>query len=264
MKQSKKPFARANAMPEMALTIGLLFLLLFGGINMALLGYNQLQADGATYVAARAAAAHPTAPSAAASAVAAVFPNFNKSLITVQAPINGLVQATYSSTSPGLTLLGGNTGRFNVFARSAEASFTTTAPASTIAFTVGDSNGMTTLANYQGAYKVWLAQKLPMISSGCAGIKGTGGTCYDDSEFLAHCEAYANLKFTYTDKSNNPTENDAKDARNVEKTTKQSNWDPGTSGSHNATIYGWDASPHTYASPSGKSKAILGKGNATC
>jgi hypothetical protein len=48
-------FSRGNAVPETALTMGLVLLLLLGLVKLTLVGYEQSEADGAAFVAARAA-----------------------------------------------------------------------------------------------------------------------------------------------------------------------------------------------------------------
>ncbi len=47
--------SRGNAVPETALTMGLVLLVLLGLVKLALVGYEQSEADGAAFVAARAA-----------------------------------------------------------------------------------------------------------------------------------------------------------------------------------------------------------------
>lgn len=262
---------RGNALPETALIMGLFFLLLFGSLNMAFLGFNQMQADGATYIAARAAAAHPTAaPSAVASALAAVFPRVNAANV-VLTQVGSLVQATYTTTSPGLVLLGNNgTGNFNIYSREVEASFGSTgaigtAVGSQFPYTVG-SSGLVALNNYPSARNIWLAQTIKIISSGCKSPMGltSATTCYDASEFSAHCAGYANLKFTPVDPKI-PTVVRTNNAREKE-LLKTSNWNPSTANSKNSIIYGWDASPHTFATPGYDAKPIKGGGpsNAQC
>jgi Flp pilus assembly protein TadG len=261
---------RGAALPETALTMGLFFLLLFGSINMAFLGYNQMQADGATYVAARAAAANPTgAPSAAASAVAAVFPRVPAGAVTVT-QVGGLVQAVYSGTSPGLLLLGNKgTGNFNIYSREVETSFGSsgaigTAIGSQYPYAVG-SSGLVTLKNYPSTYSIWLAQTIKIVASGSChngnlGTKSTT-TCYEADEFAAHCEGYSALKFTASDKTI-PATPSPTNAREKE-LLRPTNWDPNTSGSKNSIIYGWDASPHTYTTPKYGVKAIVTGGTLT-
>jgi len=261
---------RGAALPETALTMGLFFLLLFGSINMAFLGYNQMQADGATYIAARAAAAHPTgAPSAAASAVAAVFPRVPAGAVTVS-QVGTLVQAVYSGTSPGLLLLGNNgTGNFNVYSREVETAFGTTGAIPTslgtrFPYTVG-SSGYVVLKNYPSSYNIWLAQVIGIVASASChnGNLGTKSktTCYAADEFASHCEAYAALKFTNTDKTI-PTVVSTNNAREKEILNKN-NWDPNTALSKNSVIYGWDTGAHTYTTPKYGVKQIVGGGTVT-
>ena len=268
MRDTEKKNGRGVALPETALMMGLFFLLLFGSINMALLGFSQMEADGATYIAARAAVANPSsAPSAAASAVANIFPHLTGGTLSVQT-IGNLVQATYQGTSPGLLLLNNKgTGNFNIYSREVEPTMGSssnigTALGSQYPYTVG-SSGLVALNNHGSTYNIWLAQTIKIVSSascnnGKIGKGKSTTTCYDASEFAAHCEAYANLKFTNSDKTI-PTTQNASNAREKE-LSKTSNWNPNTSGSKNSVIYGWDASPHTHATPAYGSSAIVSGG----
>ncbi|HEY0798662.1 MAG TPA: hypothetical protein VGD50_05900, partial [Candidatus Baltobacteraceae bacterium] len=52
----KMHFDRGNAMPETALTMSLVLLVFFGLIKIALIGYEQAEVDGASFVAAHASA----------------------------------------------------------------------------------------------------------------------------------------------------------------------------------------------------------------
>ena len=47
--------SRGNAVPETAMTMGLVLLVLLGLVKLTLVGYEQSEADGAAFVAARAA-----------------------------------------------------------------------------------------------------------------------------------------------------------------------------------------------------------------
>jgi hypothetical protein len=258
---------RGNALPETALVAGLIFLLLFGTINLAFLGYSQMRADGATFVASRAAAANPASPSAAAAAaLTKVFPSLDQSAISIQAVQNGLQQTTYRGTAPGLTFFGlTGTGPINVFSREVENSFN--GASSYIPSATGGQYPFSVvteqLNNHTGTYNVWLAQKLVVTTTGCQNASGSSVAtpCYDDTEFQSHCQAYANLAFTAPDAKTLIVAG-AKDARQVE-LPKTSNWNPATSGSKNSVIYGWDTAPHTFATPSSKG---TGKGSqgGTC
>ena len=263
---------RGNAMPETAMVMGLLFLLLFGALNMAMLSYNQMMADGATFVAARAAAANPTnAPSAAASTVAGIFPKINTSNLSIYQS-GTTVQASYTSTSPGLMLLQEHsTGAFNIFSREVEVALNSsnysllgTSTGAVFPFSVGGSagaSGTVPLNNYPGStYNMWLAQRIVIMSGsgggnnqcqgGHAGGGNSKGPCYDASEYAEHCEALATVGKGFTQPDNNiPTTPSANNAREKEISQDRKNWDPNTASSNNSVVYGWDASPHTYASP---------------
>jgi len=57
--------ARANAIPETAFVISLALTVLYGALQMAIIGFNQLSADGATFVGNHATVAYYSAPTAA-------------------------------------------------------------------------------------------------------------------------------------------------------------------------------------------------------
>jgi Flp pilus assembly protein TadG len=266
---AEKKNVRGAALPETALVMGLFFLLLFGSLNMAFLGFNQMQADGATYVAARAAAANPSsAPSAAASAVAAVFPKIPAGAVVVT-QVGSMMQATYTGTSPGLILLGNKgTGNFNVYSREAELAVGAsgsigTAVGSTFPYSVG-SSGYVALNNYGSTYNIWLAQTIKIIAAGGCHNGGLGTksatTCYDASEFAAHCEAIADIKFTTAD-GTIPTKTASGNAREKE-ILLPANWDPAHAGSKNSIVYGWDASPHTFPAAAYDGTAVVTGGTS--
>jgi hypothetical protein len=139
-----------NALPETVFVLSLLLLLLFGSVNLALIGYSQIQADGGAFVAAHVAAlASPSAgPSAAAAQVNQVFPHVQPSAISVSiaSGANYTTSALVSLTGPGLPrLFGGNSPSVRVFSHVDELdSNTGTPPPSGLAFSISSS----TLKNY--------------------------------------------------------------------------------------------------------------------
>ncbi|MGP6191318.1 MAG: TadE/TadG family type IV pilus assembly protein [Vulcanimicrobiaceae bacterium] len=141
---------RGNALPETMLVMSLLLMLLFGALNLTLIGYSQIQADGAAFVAARAAAlASPSAaPSAAVAQVAAAFPHVKPSQlsVTIAAGSSYTTSALVSMSAPGLPLLfGKRSGAVNITSHFAELdSSVGLAPVSGISYGISSA----TLKNY--------------------------------------------------------------------------------------------------------------------
>ena len=79
---------RGNALPETMIVATFMMLMLFGTLNLAILGYNQVQADGASFIGARQASltaqTNPgNARSAAQAQIAGVFPHVSASSVAV-------------------------------------------------------------------------------------------------------------------------------------------------------------------------------------
>ncbi len=218
-------------------------LLIMGTINMALVGFNQVTADGAAFVAAHVTAQNAPSPSAAATGIAVaqqVFPRVQATNIAVS--ISGgfaSAQVTLKSMSiPGQWVFN---GPFNNFGVAVEPALNATPPTTMVTFSVPQS----TLANYLSmsgvanpSYSVYLAQKLA-LSKDLKQIDFSEWQCHDD----------AIKKVNYQIDGGNPPlidkpEGDPGNAREKEK-SKLSDWDPTNTKSWNYTIYQWDAAPHT-------------------
>lgn len=133
---------RGNGLPETMIVMSLLLMLLFGAVNLTLIGYGQISADGASYIAARAAAVSSpsSAPSAAAAQVAEAFPRVAPSSLTLS-DSSILAAALVAMTAPGLS--SGSLTRIS--AREIEPlGPSATLPPSGIAFSVSSA----TLKNY--------------------------------------------------------------------------------------------------------------------
>jgi len=146
-----RDFARGNALPETAIVASLMLLLLFGALNVALLGYNQLQADAAAFVGARTASTTSiSSPSsvatAAANQIAAIFPHVQSGAVHVTTGGTNAYTTTtsISMTSPGLPFLLGRRSSINVLAHAVEPAQSSTPPASGLNFSISSS----TLKNY--------------------------------------------------------------------------------------------------------------------
>ncbi|HEY9180228.1 MAG TPA: hypothetical protein VIO32_05880 [Candidatus Baltobacteraceae bacterium] len=109
---------RGTALPETALTIGLALLLVLGAAQMALIGYTQVSADGAAFVAAHTQAQNPSANGV--SAATGVFNNFNSSNFSTPSPSPSLVPYSVSKTMSGFSLMPGLASTYSVTGKDVE------------------------------------------------------------------------------------------------------------------------------------------------
>jgi hypothetical protein len=97
--------ARGTALPETALVIGIALMLMLGAVQSTVIGYSQVSADGAAFVAAHTSAMDPSAD--ASSVVSTTFPNFSADTLAVSSPAPNLRQATVSKAVDGFLLVPG-------------------------------------------------------------------------------------------------------------------------------------------------------------
>lgn len=96
---------RGTALPETAMVIGIALLLMLGAVQTTLIGYAQVSADGAAFVAAHTIAMDRSAN--ANSVVTTTFPNLSADAVTVSTPAPNLQQATVTKTVDGFAILPG-------------------------------------------------------------------------------------------------------------------------------------------------------------
>lgn len=179
-----KRSCRGTATVETALTIGLSLLLVLGTAQMAIIGYEQISADGAAFIAAHATVADPSAK--AASVANSVFnsipvANINASLGS------GTAQATANRTVTGFPLMPGLASSYNVSGADVEYA-PSPPPGNTPTFAFGASAVLTNYCVgspcvFPSNYNIYLAQT---IVPGGSGINGqfTEWACHDQ-DFVA-------------------------------------------------------------------------------
>jgi hypothetical protein len=122
--------SRANALPETALVLSLVMLLLSAAIQSAAAAYTEISADGAAFVSAHGAVQHYAAPNVAASPGIAtlaqtiahnVFNRIRTTDVTVKNPDNASFESTVTESVPGFTLLPGSPATFTITGRDVEA-----------------------------------------------------------------------------------------------------------------------------------------------
>lgn len=217
---------RGTALAETALVVGLALLVALNGFNLALLGFNQLHADAAAFVAARVQALSGSASTATSTTAAAVPPSVSLSLSSP----GQQSQAIATGTSPGLVMVPGFGGSIPVRGAQLEATApTTTSPL--FAFSAPNTSIVnayaTSLIDSSGAPStraVYLAQTIDAAT-----------TSDVFHEWREHQRCYASISFpaqysqtqsgssggSYTVASNNP-------------------WVSFPSGSAEATVHNWD------------------------
>jgi hypothetical protein len=96
---------RGTALPETALVIGIALMLILGAVQATVMGYSQVSADGAAFVAAHTAAIDPSANSSSAASTA--YPDFSADALAVSSPAPNLRQATIAKAVDGFFMVPG-------------------------------------------------------------------------------------------------------------------------------------------------------------
>jgi hypothetical protein len=204
-------------MLETALTIGVVLIVLFGTLQLGILGFTQTSDDGAAFVAAHVYAQNPTRGSTYATAqAAAVFTKIPAAGITVTTS-NGIVTATAASTADGIHVPG---AAATVSMQSSAGERVPVAPGAS----PGPFSVAATLSNYRNAsgtanvnYAIKIAQ-----------TRNSGGEYFGNfGEWLCRAVVYANLAFP----SSRPHSGGGPNTF----------WDPAWHSSPLAQIYGWDS-----------------------
>ncbi|GAC1656912.1 MAG: hypothetical protein NVS9B12_08770 [Vulcanimicrobiaceae bacterium] len=207
---------RANALPETALSLSLVLMLLYGSIQVALYGFGQVSADGAAFVAANAVTNNSSAPAAAA---AAIFPGIAQSNISTSTSQPNVVVAQASTKMPGLPFVPGMPGTLQISGADIEAY--TGGSKTPINFAFASNANLNNYCPYQhtcvfpSTYAVHLAQNLDYSGNGKNGVF---------EEWYCHVNTYGSVSF--------PAQRPAPSA----------SWDPSNPGSGaEYTIYQWDS-----------------------
>lgn len=213
------------ALPETALILSLSLILLFGASQMAIIGYTQASADGASFVGAHALAINPSA--SAPSVIQLIFPQFATSDIAAPGSATNFQTQTVSKTVDGFPLL--NLSPSYAISGSDIELKPAGAGQAPQAFSFGAS---ATLQNFCDPSKtcnspttrsVWLAQTVDTSGNG----QGWNGPF---QEWRCHQQYFAQLKF----QSSRPTAGLA-----------ASGYDWRVKGTVENTIYNWDSGAHT-------------------
>jgi hypothetical protein len=183
-----RKYSRGAALVETALTIGIALLIVLGAGQAALIGYTQISADGAAFIAAHTAASNPNANSV--NAARGVFPKFDAGDFATPSPSPNLDPSVVTKTVAGFSLIPGLASSYTVNGKDVEyQAAAANASASTYSFDINN----TKLHNYcdpaGGAcptnHCIYLAQSI-----GSGNGNGANGLF---AEWRAHQRVFARL-----------------------------------------------------------------------
>ncbi|MHB8356047.1 MAG: TadE/TadG family type IV pilus assembly protein [Vulcanimicrobiaceae bacterium] len=219
--------ARGTALPETALMIGIVLLILLGASQLAIISFTQASVNGAAFIAAHEVASDPNA--SAASVINQAFPQLGNATVTLT-PGNNVLSAVVTKSVGGFILLPGVASTYQVVGGDVEYAPTgvqaTPAP---FAFAV-----TATLDNYcpyhgscslPSSYSMYLAQNMNPQGDG----NGQNGTF---AEWQCHQQYFAALV------QGNGFFPQARP-------TPSSLYDPNNHDSPEYPIYRWDTGSHT-------------------
>lgn len=212
---------RGTALPETALTIGLALLLVLGAAQMALLGYTQISADGAAFVAAHTQAENPSANGVTEATT--VFNNFNSSDFSTPSPSPSMAPYSVTKSMNGFSLMPGLASSYSVTGKDVEyapnGGGATPAPFQFSIPTEYLKNYCDYKGNCNSNYVMYLAQG---VNNGNG--NGVNGTF---SEWQCHQQYYAKVNWP--------------NAYPSWASIQGSKLDPTQNNSTENSIYGWDS-----------------------
>ena len=97
--------SRGTALPETAIVLSMVLLLLFGTVQLAIVGFYQSMSDGAAFVAAHAQSL--SGSTGGPQVAATVFPQVHRGDVTISNPTASTVEATVAKSTMGFLLVPG-------------------------------------------------------------------------------------------------------------------------------------------------------------
>lgn len=214
-------FSRGAALVETAISVSLSLMLVLGAAQMALIGYQQISADGAAFIAAHTAAADPSASPAAVAH--SVFNSISNAQITAS-PAPGTVAYSAQKSVPGFSMVPGLASSYTIGGGDVELAASpppSSGPTYAIGFTATLYNYCmpNTVCSFPQTYAMYLAQTL---------IPGGNGVNGQFQEWGCHGGYFDNLTSDFP--STMPLG-----------ITSGSALDPTTKGTDEYKIYSWDS-----------------------
>lgn len=214
---------RGTALPETALVIGIALILMLGAVQSTVIGYSQVSADGAAFV-----AAHTTAMDSgvsASSVVSTSYPNFSADAVAVSTPVPDLKQVTVTKAVDGFLMIPGLASSYQL--TGADVEFQPAAAANApqaFSFSIDAAlNNYCPDAGVCSPRQMYLAQYVDTQANG----NGWNGPF---AEWRCHQQYYASLNWP----QQRPLGG-----------LQHSRYDPEWSKSSEYPIYSWDGGTHT-------------------
>lgn len=183
-----RALTRGTALPETALVLGIALIMILGAVQSTVIGYSQVSADGAAFV-----AAHTTAIDGAANAptvVASAFPDLNPNAIATAQPSPDLQQATVSKSVDGFLMVPGLASSYQLNGSDVEYAPAAAARApQDFSFSIGATlNNYCPSSGICSPRPIWLAQSVNTQGAG----NGWNGTF---TEWRCHQQYYASVNW---------------------------------------------------------------------
>lgn len=181
---------RGTALPETALVLGVSLVVVLGAVQATVIGYSQLSADGAAFMAAHTTAVDSSAN--ASSVVASSFPNFQPDAVSVASPSPNLQQAIVTKSVDGFTLIPGMASSYAL--SGADVEYRTASSQSEADFTFAISASLNNYCDDSddcAPRSMYLAQYIDSTGSG----NGWNGTF---AEWRCHQQYFASLNWPST------------------------------------------------------------------
>lgn len=174
---------RGTALPETAIILTTVLLLLFGAIQLSIMGFTQSTADGAAFVAAHAQALHSnTCPSPCGPTVAqTAFPIVGSNVAV--SSTSSTVQAVASLTASGLVMMPGTPTSYPIYGGDVEPLYSGASGSGQFAYGANAAllNYCTPAGQCSSSHAIYLAQRLGSSNNGING---------QYAEWTCHLNAY--------------------------------------------------------------------------
>ncbi len=204
-------------MPETAMVLGTALVILLGAVQMTTIGFSQISADGAAFVAAHTTAVDPAANGSAA--VQSALPAFNPDSLALSTPLPNIRQAVVTKAVDGFTMLPGLAGSYALSTADQEYQNPNAGKAAPFAFSVNAQlNNYCDDTETCSPRSIYLAQAIDETGSG----QGWNGPF---NEWRCHQQYFASLNFPATRPAGG---------------LAASGYDPQSRGTVENSIYSWD------------------------